>query len=116
MTMIEISIPHDFSTLPGGRFRHAGPDSGEELRQAHLEPRFRRARRSNQKLRVHLDGACYGYPIGFLEEAFGGLARQFGPDAVLETLDLVYIDDSETVRTIRNLILAVPNDSPAARR
>ena len=116
MTMIETSIPHDFSTLPGGRFRHAGPDSGEEFRQTHLEPGFRRARRSNQKLRVHLDGAHYGYPIGFLEEAFGGLARQFGPDAVLETLDLVYIDDSETVRTIRDLIRAVPNDSPATRR
>ena len=35
---------------------------------------------------VQLDGVKYGYPTSFLEEAFGGLAREFGIDDVQGTL------------------------------
>lgn len=37
---------------------------------------------------MDLDGAKYGYPTSFLEEAFGGLARQLGVAVAKGTLDL----------------------------
>lgn len=74
----DASEPHvriaDFTRYPGGRFRTDGPGSGEAFRDEHLVPALRRALADNAKLMVFLDGVA-GLPPGFLEEAFGGLAR-----------------------------------------
>lgn len=85
--MAEIYIARGFTLLPGPRYRHQGRGSGEEFRERHLLPAFRKAVK-NEKVVVHLDGVKYGYPTSFLEEAFGGLARRLGVDAVKTTLDL----------------------------
>ena len=49
---------------------------------------------------VELDGTRFGHPIGFLEEAFGGLVRT--DKATDAELDLQ--GDSETAATIRRLM------------
>ncbi len=67
-----VNIAQDFSRTPGGRYRTDGPASGEEFREEFLVPAMGR----DAVLVVELDGAR-GYPSSFLEEAFGGLVRQF---------------------------------------
>ena len=62
-------------SLPGPRYRTQGDGSGEEFREDHLIPAFDRAMNKKETLEVDMDGAKYGYPTSFLEEAFGGLAR-----------------------------------------
>ncbi len=61
--------------LPGPRFETQGVGSGEEFREKHLRPAFKKAIENDEKLHVDMDGAPWGYPTSFLEEAFGGLAR-----------------------------------------
>ena len=75
-----ISVARDFNPHPGPRYRHQGSASGEEFRDRHLLPAIRRAG-TGGKITVDLDGAEYGYPVGWLEEVFGGLVRALGPDA-----------------------------------
>ena len=76
----------DYTTLPGPRYRCQGGGSGEQFREQRLRPAFDAARAAGETLTVELDGVQYGYPTCFLEEAFGGLARQVGAAAALETL------------------------------
>jgi hypothetical protein len=82
---ISHSIAQDFTRTPGPRFRSEGKFSGEEFRQEFLEKWFAEARQQGAKLFIDLDGG-YGYAPSFIEEAFGGLARIHGSDAVLKTL------------------------------
>ena len=63
-----------FTLDPGPRLRSEGKHSGQEYREDHLSPTFERAQKENKRLIVDLDGT-WGYPISFLEEAFGGLVR-----------------------------------------
>ena len=84
-TMITLNVA-EFTRLPGPRYRNKGPGSGEEFREEHLRPAFERARKTDDRIVVQLDGVKYGYPTSFLEEAFGGLAREFGIEVVRETL------------------------------
>ena len=84
--MIKINIARQFTNLPGPRRREQGDGSGEEFREKYLKPAFERALRGHQKVLVQLDGARFGYPTSFLEEAFGGLAREYGIDEVQRTL------------------------------
>jgi hypothetical protein len=89
MTEIETTTTHsiatEFTTTPGPRFISQGPWSGEAFRKELLEPWFLDARSRGSKLLIDLDGG-YGYAPSFLEEAFGGLARDHGISAVLETI------------------------------
>ena len=55
------------------------------------------------KLIVDLDGAA-GYATSFLEEAFGGLAREFGSQAVSNTLELKSNDEPYLVDEILTYI------------
>ena len=66
----EVRIAEDYTPYLGGRLKRDGPGSGEEFRDNYLLP----ALREGLSVKVILDGA-YGYPISFLEEAFGGLIR-----------------------------------------
>lgn len=73
--MITINIANDYTKTPGGRFISEGDYSGEDFRESVLKPKFFQALESNDQLTVILDGG-YGYATSFLEEAFGGLARE----------------------------------------
>ena len=84
--MITINIANEFTRLPGPRYRDQGPGSGEQFLKEHLRPAFQKAMETGERVIIQLDGVKYGYPTSFLEEAFGGLAREFGIDAVRRTL------------------------------
>ena len=81
-----LKIAEEFSDVPGPRSREEGAHSGEEFRQERLKPKFDQAEASRQKLLVDLDGG-FGYATSFLEEAFGGLAREYSPERVLKVLE-----------------------------
>ena len=70
-TTTTIEIAKDYTPFLGGRWRKDGPGSGEEFREDFLSPRLK----AGVHIIVTLAGA-YGYPISFLEEAFGGLLRE----------------------------------------
>ncbi len=78
----------DFSITPGSRYRDEGKKahSGQEFREDILEPNFKIAIAKNQKLLIDLDGTI-GYGTSWLEEVFGGLARAYGKEKVLNLLD-----------------------------
>ena len=73
--MICVNIAEDYSKVPGGRYIEDGPFSGQDFRENILLPKFQEAKRQNVILQVNLDGG-YGYGSSFLDEAFGGLARE----------------------------------------
>lgn len=84
--MITINIAKEFSPLPGPRYREQGPGSGEQFLEEHLRPAFEKALKTGEHITIEFDGVKYGYPTSFLEEAFGGLAREFGVDVVRRIL------------------------------
>ena len=88
--MATINIAKDFSNAPGARHRDRGKNSGQEFREDFLEKFFTDG--SSEIVVLELDGT-YGYPVSFLEEVFGGLARIYGSEAVLKRLQ--FISDEE---------------------
>jgi STAS-like domain of unknown function (DUF4325) len=99
--MATLSIAKDFSKTPGARFARDGTNSGEEFRKKHLEPLFES--QTEEKIIIDLDGV-EGYSTAFLEEAFGGLARVFGRDAVLAKLEFVSEEEPLLIEEIRRYI------------
>lgn len=94
-----INICSDFSDTPGARYKSEGPFSGEEFRETILRPKFLEIRKTSEKITVNLDG-CYGYPTSFLEEAFGGLAREFGSKSVGDKFEFISNDEPSLVKEI----------------
>ncbi len=88
--MTTINIAKDFTDAPGWRYRLQGEKSGEQFREEILEPAFTK---TNDKIHVVLDGAR-GYGISFLEESFGGLARQY-PERISEMLERISFKSEE---------------------
>jgi len=72
---VHIDVGRDFAPTPGGRYRRQSKWSGEEFRETFLEPPLR----EGKTVVVDLDSAV-GFSTSFLEEAFGGVIRKFGPD------------------------------------
>ncbi|MBI1760560.1 MAG: STAS-like domain-containing protein [Acidobacteria bacterium] len=101
--LIIINISEEFSRFPGARYKKDGPHSGEEFREKLLKPRFKEALEQGRKLFVNLDGA-EGYATSFLEEAFGGLAREYGVPRVLSQLELQCFDEPLLVDEIKKYI------------
>ncbi|MHB8653869.1 MAG: STAS-like domain-containing protein [Terriglobia bacterium] len=100
---IELKIATEFSEMPGPRKREEGEHSGEEFLQEMLRPRFLESLKANASLLVNLDGAI-GYPTSFLEEAFGGLAREFGSTKVEQNLEIVCTDEPYLAEQISRYI------------
>jgi STAS-like domain of unknown function (DUF4325) len=100
---IELAVATEFSDAPGPRKRTEGDQSGEQFLQEYLRPRFLQARDSGGMLHVNLDGAL-GYPTSFLEEAFGGLAREFGSQEVDKRLTFTCTDEPYLDEQIRKYI------------
>ena len=105
--IVEISVARDFTTAPGARFRSHGEYSGEEFRQRFLEPLFLDPE-DNRSIRINLDGVA-GFAPSFLDEAFGGLARQFGSDRVALRLRFVSTEDVDLVKEISRRIQSCEN-------
>lgn len=89
---IALNVAKEFTDTPGPRKRSEGEHSGQEFLEDVLRPRFLEARRTCVLLVINLDGAV-GYPTSFLEEAFGGLAREFGSDEVERVIRLTCNDE-----------------------
>ena len=102
---IELDIGVQFSRWPGGRYRSQGASSGQEFYEDHLLPAYTRAEEQGVRLDVQMEGVEFGYPIGFLDEAFGQLSRRHGREKVLEVLNLQYPGDvSRTIESVTALI------------
>lgn len=89
--MITINIATDYTKTPGGRFISEGEYSGQDFREKVLRPKFLQALENNDQLTVILDGG-YGYATSFLEEAFGGLAREMRNSKIK---DIIIISEEE---------------------
>lgn len=99
-----IKISKDFSETPGARHRREGEFSGEEFRDDLLVKKYEEARKNAEKLTIDLDGG-YGYPVSFLEESFGGLARIYDSMEILNTLDFISNDEPALIEEIKGYIL-----------
>jgi len=100
-----LSVLEEFSATPGPRFKEEGPFSGEEFRDAILSPRFKSALDQDAVLLVDLDGTA-GYATSFLEESFGGLARELkNSEVVLTHLDFKTEDEPYLKNSIKRYIL-----------
>ncbi len=100
--MIVINIASDYTKSPGGRLRSEGKYSGEDFREKMLKPQFFAAINNNEDLTVNLDGG-YGYATSFLEEAFGGLARETNDPRVLK-IKIVSDEEPYLVQKIHDYI------------
>ena len=88
----------DWTTTPGGRFRSEGPFSGEQFREDVVAPAFR----AEGHVDVDLDGVG-GLPVGFLDEVFGGLAREVGP-SIHGKVGFTCLDEPDIVEDIQAFI------------
>jgi hypothetical protein len=95
----------DFSKTPGSRYRDEGKKahSGQEFREDILEPKFREAMERQSKILVDLDGTI-GYGTSWLEEVFGGLARTFGYQKVLDMIDFKSEEEDYLIEDIKEYI------------
>ncbi len=94
----------DFTESPGPRYQCQGKGSGEQFRENHLIPIFDEAVKKCEELIVNLDGAPFGYPTSFLEEAFGGLARKRGLRNVLDCIRITSTDEPALKSEIEHYI------------
>ena len=95
----------DFSITPGSRYRDEGKKShsGQEFREDFLEPNFKKIIDTDKKIIVNLDGTI-GYGTSWLEEVFGGLARQYGNDVVGEKLLFISEEEPYLIDDIKQYI------------
>ena len=100
---MEINICKEFTDTPNGRYKSEGHFSGEEFRENLLEPRYLEAKEKREKLTINMDGG-YGYPTSFLEEAFGGLARKYDLNEVLQMLIFISDDEPSLIEEIESYI------------
>ena len=77
MSVKHIDIGREFAKHLGARYREDGKNSGQQFREEVLEPAF-----ADHDLVVIALDSIGGYSASFMEEAFGGVVRKFGLDAV----------------------------------
>jgi len=94
-----INIAKDFSDAPGARYYDDGEFSGQEFREKILEPAFK----ENDTLTIILDGT-EGYATSFLEESFGGLAREYDAKTVLDKIKFISVEDDALIDEIESYI------------
>ena len=84
---LHLNIAKEFSPVPIGRYKDDGDKSGEVFRDKFLYPKISEAQKKNEKLEVDFTG-MYGLSSSFLEEAFGGLVREYNlnPDDLLDII------------------------------
>ena len=94
-----ISIAKDYTKYPGGRFIKEGDYSGEDFRINYLKPWYLKSKECGELLVVDLDGG-YGYGSSFLEEAFGGLARELN-DRGVESIRIISNEEPRLIESIK---------------
>lgn len=97
-----INVATQFSVTPGGRYISEGEFSGELFRQELLKPAFLQCKEKGDKLIVDLDGG-YGYGTSFLDEAFGGLARELKDNSILD-IHIISEEEPELIERIKEYI------------
>ena len=85
---IIINIACDYTRTPGGRYISEGAFSGEDFREKILKKKVVEALSKKVEVTVILDGG-FGYAPSFLEEAFGGLARELQDNSLLSIIHIV---------------------------
>ena len=101
---MKLHVMKVMNTPPGPRHRNQGEGSGEAFRDDHLIPAFDEAVEKKETLYVCMDGAKYGYPTSFLEEAFGGLARARDIDTVKKTIRIECTSEPMLYKEVRHYI------------
>ncbi len=84
MKELTINVKNDFSRYLGGREKRIAEFSGEDFRIRFLDGAIDLYDRIN----IELDGVL-GYPLDFLDEVFGVLARRYGKEKILEKINLI---------------------------
>lgn len=84
-----------------GGFVKEGEFSGELFRDKILYPKLMEAK--EDKLIVDFDG-CYGYGTSFLEEAFGGLVREYNVKGPLNKLIIISKEDESIPKLVTKYI------------
>ena len=102
-TIETLIIAKDFTPAPGARNVDEGAYSGEEFLTKLLKPHFERALQEGFTILIDLDNT-EGYATSFLEEAFGGLARIYGSQKVLENLEFKSEDEPLLIDEIKMYI------------
>lgn len=97
--MITLTIATDFSKTPGLRYITQSKYSGEEFRETILKKKFLEAQEKDTKLMINLDGT-EGMGPSFLEESFGGLAREYGIDEVKKRIEYIATEEPYLVEEI----------------
>jgi len=100
---VQIRIGPEFSKTPGSRYITNGKHSGEQFREEVLKSKYLEAIQAGVKLHVDLDGTA-GYATSFLEEAFGGLAREYGSAKVAAVLEFTSNDEPYLIEEIQKYI------------
>jgi hypothetical protein len=103
MAKIYLSVAKEFTDTPGPRSREEGEHSGQEFLDTLLKPKFQQAISQGTKLLVDLD-QTEGYATSFLEAAFGGLAREFGAETVLQHIEFKSDDEPYLIEEIKRYI------------
>lgn len=106
--MIHLSIANDFTKTPGFRYETQSPGiSGQLFRTKKLQVLYEQALLSNERLIVNLDGTA-GYLTSFLEEAFGGLQREYRNKGmrcnILDNIDIVSTVEPHWVADIKRYV------------
>lgn len=84
MTELTINVGNDFGKILGGREKGISPCSGEEFRERFLEKNLDQY----DSIIIELDGPL-GYPVDFLDETFGKMARSLGKKKFREKFTFV---------------------------
>ena len=100
---MRICVAEDFTKTPGARHPSEGAYSGDEFRDTILYPKYREAKKKNEKLIVVLDG-CYGYATSFLEESFGGLVRKTKEKGILNNIEIISDEDESLIEWIEQYV------------
>jgi hypothetical protein len=108
--MKTINIAHDFSDVPGGRFPTDGPFNGQDFRDRLLAPSLR----DDNGVTVILDGT-EGFGSSFLEEAFGGLVRNYDFEDTVLKGKLQLVAETSSAQRYKRLALKFLDDAIKAR-
>lgn len=100
-----LNIAKDYTKTPGGRYSSEGEFSGENFRENLLKPRYLESKRLGERLTVVLDGG-FGYAPSFIEEAFGGLARELRNENIKQNIEIVSNEDVSWIKKIDEYILS----------
>lgn len=100
------SIAKEFSTMLPGRHiegkTHPDTKDGVHLFKNVFEKLYNDLK-DGEKIIIDLDGTM-GYPISFLDDAFGSFARKYGIDKTLNTFEFISNDEPELVEKIQQII------------